>query len=131
MNQEKYPSGIKRKVQALHTHYHTVRQVYRFKLHLNRPITALLFILFIHFFRSKALNISVIFPKTKLQRFLKCKNISKIFKLGYYKIFKTFIYLRSFRGAIKKLPNFGHCLNMGGGSAAQPNFLSKKSMDMF
>ena len=31
---------------------------------------------------------------------------------------------RLLRGAIKKkLPNMGHCPNMGGGSAAQPNFL--------
>ena len=30
----------------------------------------------------------------------------------------------------KKLPNFEHCPNMGG-AVPQPNFLSKKGMDMF
>ena len=35
------------------------------------PIAALLFILFIHFFRAKSLKIRGIFPKTKFQRFLR------------------------------------------------------------
>ena len=40
--------------------------------------------------------------------------------------------VRQLREAIKKkkLRNFGHCPKRGGGSAPQPNFLSKKSMDM-
>ena len=41
-------------------------------------------------------------------------------------------YARLVREAIKKkkLRNFGHCPKRGGGSAPQPNFLSKKGMDI-
>ena len=33
-----------------------------------------------HFFRAKSIKITVIFPRNKFQRFLRCRNVSKIWK---------------------------------------------------
>ena len=35
------------------------------------PIAALLFILFLHYFRAKSFKITIIFPRNKFQRFLR------------------------------------------------------------